>query len=543
LAESAPVDKLSPQLVATLGNLLRVAGADREPMLRKAHDLHPDDFWLNFDLGFALAARGENGKAVGFFRAALAIQPRSSKVCRHLGLAQFADGQFKEAATAFQHAIEIDPHVVDVHIELGTALAAGGRNGDATAAFRRAIQIEPRSVRAHLELGGALAADGQTEEATRTFRHALEIVPHSADAYGELAEGLSAKGRLPEAIVAFRRAVELGCKDSATFNNFGEALRITGQLDAALAAYHRAIELDPPRGGQAYCNIGLVLRGKGQLKGAEEAYRRAVQLDPKLAEAYCDFGQLLLSKGQMDVALDTYNRALKLNPMMAEGHLGLGEVLLQQGRYTEARAATRRGLSLLAHGDRSRPAAAQQLELLERLPALEIKLAAVLAGKEQAGAAEQRDLARLCQFGYRRYATATRLYAAAFSADPKLADNLETLDRYAATRAALMAAFSRGADQGKSDAREKARLRSQAHEWLLADLAAWAKLLEKTPLVRERVRWTLWSWKGDGDLAGIREAIWLSELPLDEQAAWKKIWSRVDRLLQQVERRSNGEGK
>jgi serine/threonine protein kinase/Tfp pilus assembly protein PilF len=543
LAELAPVDKLSPQLVATLGNLLRMAEAEREALLRKAHDLHPDDFWLNFDLGFALAARGENGKAVGFFRAALARQPQSSKVCHHLGLALWNDNQLKEAAGAFQRAIEIDPGLVDVRIDLGNVLTASGRLGDAAEAFRRAVQIAPRSVRAHLELGSALAADGQMEEATRAFRHALEIVPDSADDYGELAENLSAKGRLQEAIVAFRRAVELGCKNSAILTNFGEALRITGQLDAALTVYRRAVELDPPRGGQAYCNIGLVFHSKGQLKRAEEAYRRAIQLDPKLAEAYCDLGQLLLCKGQMNEALDTYNRALKLNPTMADGHLGLGEALLQQGRYTEARAATQRSLDLLARGDRLRPVAQQQLDLLEHLPALESKLVAVFAGKAQPGAAEQRDLARLSQFGHRRYATATRLYAAAFSADPKLADDQGTRDRHAAARAAAMAAFAQGADQGKLDAREKARLRMQAHEWLTADLDAWTKLLEKAPRDTERVEWTLWSWKGDGDLAGIREAGWLSELPADEQAAWKRFWSRVDGLLQQAERRSNEVGK
>jgi tetratricopeptide (TPR) repeat protein len=341
---------------------------------------------------------------------------------------------------------------------------------------------------------------------------------------------------LGEAIAVYRRAIELGCKDAASFTNFGEALRATGQLEAALSAYHRAIELDPPHGGVAYCNIGHALRCKRRLGGAEEAYRSAVKLDPKLAEAYCGLGQVLHSEGKVAEALDAYDRALALDPKLAEGHLALGTVLLQQGRYPEARAATRRGLGLLAPGDRLRTAARQQLELLGQLPALDAKLAAVLEGKEQPGAAGQRDLARLCQVRHQRYATAARLYTGAFSADPKLADDLGTLDRYAAARAAALAAFARGTDRGTLDTREKARLRRQALGWLRADLSAWAHLLGDDSREAGRVQWTLWHWKGDGDLAGIREAELLSELPAGEREAWQEFWSRVDELLQRADK-------
>jgi serine/threonine protein kinase/Tfp pilus assembly protein PilF len=541
LAESAPVDRLSPPLVAALGNLLRVKGAETEPVLRKAHHLHPDDFWLNFDLGFALAAKGENGKAVGYFRAALTIQPRSSKVYRHLGLALHSDGQPMEAVDAFRRAIEIDPGSAEIHIELGTALAASGRNGEATAAFRRALQIQPRSVRAQVERGGTLLADGRYDEAASAFRRAAEIVRPTADAYGELAESLAAKGRMPMALTAFRRAVELGCKDPATLTNFGEALRATGQLEEALAVYRRAIDLDPPNGSVAYCNIGHAWRGKGQPERAVVAYRSAVKLDPKLGEAYCGLGQALHARGHIATAMEAFDRALALDPRLAEGNLALGEALLQQGRYAEARAAIQRGCGLLNRGDRTRATARQPLELLEQLPALDAKLTAVLEDKDRPGAAEQRDLARLCQIRHRRYAAATRLYAAAFAAEPNLGDDLKTLDRYAAARAAAMAAFGQDSDEGKLDERAKARLRKQALEWLLADLAAWAELVGKTPRDSEEVQWTLWQWKGDGDLAGVREAEWLSQLPADERQSWQGFWSRVDGLLQRVERRNRSE--
>src|SRR5262249_34322441 len=161
-------------------------------------------------------------------------------------------------------------------------------------------------------------------------------------------------------------------------------------------------------------------------------------------------GAALHLNGQLDEAIDRYHQTLRLDPKLADAHDNLREALLEADRFDEACAATKRWLDLLADDDSQRARAFQQLRRLKRPPALKARLPALLEGKEQpADAAEQRDLADLCRKYKKRYVAAARFYADAFGAEPKLADDLQTQDRYAAACAAALAAAGHGADAEK----------------------------------------------------------------------------------------------
>src|SRR5260370_22251106 len=98
-----------------------------------------------------------------------------------------------------------------------------------------------------------------------------------------------------------------------------------------------------------------------------------------------------------------------------------------------------------------------------------------------------------------------RLYADAFAADPTLADDLRAGHRYNAARAAALAGCGRGEDGAGTGEPERARWRAQARQWLRADLAAWGTTLDGDPAARHRLPQTLTRWRGDPDLAGLRE--------------------------------------
>src|SRR5262249_2093210 len=68
LAREQAADQ-SPHLLAALAK--RLPGGEKERLLRRAQERHPEDFWLNFDLGKALQEGKKPGEAVGFYRAAL----------------------------------------------------------------------------------------------------------------------------------------------------------------------------------------------------------------------------------------------------------------------------------------------------------------------------------------------------------------------------------------------------------------------------------------------------------------------------------------
>jgi eukaryotic-like serine/threonine-protein kinase len=140
-----------------------------------------------------------------------------------------------------------------------------------------------------------------------------------------------------------------------------------------------------------------------------------------------------------------------------------------------------------------------------------------------------------CQFRGRRAAEAG-LLAAAFAADPKLADDLQAGLRYHAARAAVVAGYGGGTDGAGLGEPERARWRRQAVAWLRLDLAAWTKRLEAAQTAdRALVQKALARWREDPDLAGLRDENALERLPPPEREECRSLWQGVADLLRRAE--------
>src|SRR5262249_54943508 len=144
-------------------------------------------------------------------------------------------------------------------------------------------------------------------------------------------------------------------------------------------------------------------------------------------------------------------------------------------KYVEARDAAAKALQLISPTHPRRAAMARHLEVCEKYAKLEMRLPGLISGKAKpASAQEALDAAGLC-WKRKLPPAAARLRAAAFAADPKLADDLKAGYRYDAACEAALAAAGQGKDATQLDAKERARLRKQALDWLRADLTACAK--------------------------------------------------------------------
>jgi serine/threonine-protein kinase len=161
--------------------------------------------------------------------------------------------------------------------------------------------------------------------------------------------------------------------------------------------------------------------------------------------------------------------------------------------------------------------------------ALDAKLPGVLRG-DAASAGELLALADICQLYKKRYADAATLFAKAFIAEPKWAEDLIRGHRYKAACVAALAGVGKGFGAEKLQAKEKTSLRQQALAWLQADLAARARLLEKNPLSAVKIQNDMKHWQTDSDLAGVRDEKEIAKLPAEERAAWQKLWREVEAL-------------
>jgi serine/threonine-protein kinase len=526
--ETLPVRSLT-RLAWQLEKVAAHASAAR--LLRRAQQQYPADFWVNYDLGNALqkVTPPELSEEVRFLTAAVALRPESPGANNAIANALKAKGEVDEAIACYKKAIALDPKYAAPHNNLGLALHDKGEVDEAIACYKKAIALDPKSAPPHTNLGLALHDKGQFDEAIACHKKVIELDPKLALAHNNLGTVLKDKGQVDEAIACYHKAIELDPQYAKAHYNLGIALQIKGQVDEAFACFRKAIELDP-QDAVAHSNLGVALSHKGQVDEAIASYTKAIALDPKNATAHTNLGDALRTKGQVDEAFACFRKAIALDPQYAKAHYGLGLALKDKGQVDEAIACFKKVIAL----DPKDATARTNLAKAERLAAVRDKLAAFQnGGYTPAGNDERLALAEWCKIKKLPH-TATRLYTAAFAADPKLAaaDFFQAQHRYHAACQAALAAGGQGNDAAKLDEPERTRLRQQARDWLRADLALRARQLGSgRPADRTAAQKALRHWQKDSDLAGIRDAAALAELPPEERAAYERLWTDVAELL------------
>jgi tetratricopeptide (TPR) repeat protein len=569
--EALRLNKDFPEAHNNLGNALCRKGQLDEAIVEyhEALRLKKDYPEAHYDLGSAFGDKGRLDEAIAEYQEALRLKKDYPEAHNNLGNALHDKGRLDEAIAEFQEALRLKKDNPEAHNSLGSALGDKGRLDEAIAELREALRLKNDNPEAHSNLGCALRLKGRLDEAIAECQEALRLKKDFPGAHGNLGNALKDKGQVDEAIAEYKEAIRLEKNLLKTRCNLGNALVDKGQLDEALAEYQEALHLkkDCP---EAHNGLGNALYHKGRLDEAIAEYREALQLKKDYPEAHGNLGNALKEKGRMDEALAEYQEALRLNkdnPQAhyclgnglrdtgqldealaayrealrlkqdyAEAHCNLGHVLLQQGRFAEALTALKRGHELGSKKPRWPYPSAQWVRTAEHFVALESKLPMILKGEAQpADAAERLVLARICQEHKKRYAAATRFYAEAFTAQPALAVNLNTQDRYNAACAAALAGCGQGEDAAPLAAPERARLRNQALTWLRADLTAMRQLLQTEPdKARLTVARALKHWQADTDFAGVRNAESMAKLPEAERAAWTKLWQDVAMLDKQT---------
>jgi tetratricopeptide (TPR) repeat protein len=419
---------------------------------------------------------------------------------------------------------------------LGTVLLET-RPAESVGFLRAALVMRPGDGRVAFDLGWALAKAGEPGEALAAYHRSIALDPKGAAAHYGLGNALLDLGRPGDAITAYHRSIALDPKGAPAHYGLGSALLDLGRPGDAITAYRRSIALEPKR-TPAHHGLGNALLDLGRPEEAVAAYRKAIELDPKWAPAHYGLGEALHVQGHLDEAIAEVRQAMILDGE----HVGLapfklGEFLRIAGRYGEAVDTLRRLRERVKYDPKRVKQVDVDLALIQRDAALAPRLAAVLGGDDHpADTAERLEFARLAS-DRRLHAAATRLYADAFAADPKLAEDRQAQHRYNAARAVAMAGCGVGNDDPPPGEAARAALRAQALDWLRAELVAWSKQIESGPPQGHlAVVQALQHWQVDADLTGVRTAESLARLSEAERVAWRALWADVDALLHRAQR-------
>jgi serine/threonine-protein kinase len=478
LAHAPETPDQPPVVLSGLAGLLLTDkdkyGNEALVLLRGAQQQHPSDFWINYLLGvFSIDERPH--EAVGYFRVAVAIRPTSDQAQMMLGRALQDLGETEGAIAALRQAVALNPNY-PVARELASALAPIGGLEGARVAWAKTLARDPPDHGAWFGYAELCLFLGREDDYRRARQDLLKRFGGTTDPYA--AERISRACLLRPAT--------------------GDELR------QAVALAERAAGVDRSQYASAYPWF-LFSRGLAE-------YRQA-RFEQAISTMRGDASRVLGPASRLVLAMALHQRG-----EVAEAREALATAVLSYDwRATQVRELH----GWICHIVRREA----EGMILANLPAF-------LDGKYQPRDNDERlALLGVCQFTNRTRAMA-RLYADAFAATPRLADDFGAGHRYSAARAAARAGRGQGADAKSLGDEERARLREQARQWLRAELAARARVFEAGPEAdRGAARMALMRWRNEPDLAVLREPGELDKLTADERRDCLALWDEVAKEL------------
>lgn len=370
LADSSDVATLPVQSLQLMGNAL-IFGGDGSACvawLRKAHQQHPGDNLISFELAFHLSnlPSADRVEVLRFAEAALAARPQSASMYRMVGSSLDKLRRYDEAILNYRRALELNPNDAASNSFLNDDLYRSGKYDEAIEQLRGDVEIhekltkqfpdDPRDRyqlgRIHNSLGRAQAGNGSLREAEQSHRRALELYEQPAD-----------PAVSPSQDQERRRELAWTCM------NLGDVLNRCQQRGDAEAAYRQALALceklciESP-GDDKYrkwiagnCqSLAIVLTASGRSEEAEKFFRRIGELTPKSASG-CDFIAWVLAAGpdprfrDPERAVELAHKAVKLVPKDGRLWSTLGTAQYRSGEWAAAIVALEMSGELRQGGD------------------------------------------------------------------------------------------------------------------------------------------------------------------------------------------------
>jgi serine/threonine protein kinase/Tfp pilus assembly protein PilF len=332
----AEAPDLARQPAATLTGLavaLRQLGCvdAAAAVLTLAQHQHPADFWVHFDMAQVLISKNPPSleQAAGYYRAALAVRPRSASAWNNLGTSLKMLDKLDDASTCFQRAIELDSKLFMAYANLGHVWQRQGKLEDAITCYRKAIELNAKNPLVHTNLGGALNQQGKTDDAIACHKKAIEVAPKFAVAHFNLGIALTAQKKFDEAIASYRRAIELNPRFVLAYQRLAAILLSQKtDYDGAIEMIQKVISLQPKLAAPHF-NLATIFSYKGQENEAIASYRTAIRLDPTLAQAYERLARLLTTCADLKLrnpqeALEAARKAVELDPKNIDYPTSLG---------------------------------------------------------------------------------------------------------------------------------------------------------------------------------------------------------------------------
>jgi predicted Zn-dependent protease len=296
---------------------------------------HPADARALFDAGYAADALGNGEEAAGFYRRAVAADPKRFEAHLSLGLLLAREGKLEEARGELQTATGLEPGDAGpgAKARAWRALAQIDRNaspGEASNDLLEALKLSSETPDDTLLAAELAEKAGQPEAAETAYRRLLARDAGNVAANAGLAHVLIGRKEYADAEKLLRTALEKAPDDPA----------MSAQLAAVLAAQNKAEAvplLQKLHGAhledQAITRmLAEVLDESGDTAGSDQLYTALLKAHPSDADLLIAHGQNLTRQQRFSEALAAFSRATEVDAANPDGWSGLAFAASKTGK-------------------------------------------------------------------------------------------------------------------------------------------------------------------------------------------------------------------
>jgi tetratricopeptide (TPR) repeat protein len=301
----------------------------------------PDNPLLQFTLGQALLAKGDQNRATMQFRESLKKRPTYLPAIMALAELNLAKKDYAQALQYTSSALSVNPRLTEARLIRTAAILGTQRYSEARTELTRLTRDVPQNVEVQFQLASLDLAEKKFPEAEKR----LQLL-YDKDRYRSLAglvDTYRAQGEFDKAIS--RLNLELGKSPNTAGIHYllaDTALRAQ-RYDVALDQY-KQLQIMSPRSAQLQMRLGVVYQRKGDFSKAIASFQDAKEIAPRdplvagaLAEAFRVAGRNL-------EAVQNYRRWLVLDPENANAMNNLAYTLLDTGGLDEAQSLMEKAL-------------------------------------------------------------------------------------------------------------------------------------------------------------------------------------------------------
>ena len=287
---------------------------------------HSADARALFDAGYVADAQDRAADAVGFYRRAIAADPKSLEAHLSLGLLLARQGKTDDARPELKTATTLDAGDAGEQVKARAwrALAridSGTNPAEASNDLLEALKLTAETTADTLLTAGIADQAGEYASAETAYRRVLSADPKSAQAIAGLAHVLMERKQYPEAETLLRTAYGQSPDDPVVAAELATVLAAEDKAEALplLQKLHDA----HPQDAAINRMLAAVLSDAGDYAGSDHLYAALLAASPSDPALLVAHGQNLVRQIRYAEAFTAFNKATQADPANADSWSGL----------------------------------------------------------------------------------------------------------------------------------------------------------------------------------------------------------------------------